>query len=105
MPTLPLDVHNGMQVFDRAHNEIGTVDEFKFSENEDNPKIEPGVIDESDRKTDSSLVDNIAAAFSPSELPEELRDRLLSEGYIRLDTKGLFAADRYILPEQIAAAN
>ena len=47
---------------------------------------------------------DIAEAFAPYDMPEELRDRLLSEGYIRLDTKGLFAADRYILPEQIASS-
>ena len=104
MQTLPPDVHNGMKVFDSARNEIGKVEEFKFSENEDRPEIEPVGIDETDRRTDSSLVGDIAAAFAPSDMPEELRDRLLREGYIRLDAKGLFAADRYIFPEQIASA-
>jgi hypothetical protein len=42
--------------------------------------------------------------FDPDEIPEELRERMLREGYIRLDADGLFAADRYILPEQIASA-
>ena len=37
-------------------------------------------------------------------MPETLRERLLREGYIRLDADGLFAADRYILPSQIASA-
>ena len=104
MQTLPRDVHNGMRVFDSARNEIGKIDDFKFSENEDNPEIEPGGIDGSDRKTESSLIENIAVAFRPSDLPEVLRDRLLREGYVRLDAKGLFAADRYILPDQIASA-
>src|SRR3954454_11012961 len=105
MQTLPRDVRKGMTVFDRSHNEIGKVDDFKFSENEDDPAVVPGEIDASDRRENGGLVQDIAEAFAPDELPQVLRDRLLSEGYIRLDAKGLFAADRYILPEQIASAS
>ena len=104
MQTLPLDVHKGMKVFDNARHEIGKVEDFRFSENEDNPDVTPEDIDASDRDVDHSLVDDLAAAFVPEGIPEALRDRLLSEGYIRLDTKGLFASDRYILPEQIASS-
>lgn len=105
MQTLPRDVHKGMIVFDNGHNEIGTVEDFRFSENEDQPDVIPGDIDASDRVGDTSLVGNIAQAFAPEELPEVLRDRLLAEGYIRLHTKGLFASARYILPDQIASAS
>ena len=103
MQTLPRDIHVGMRVLDSARNEIGKVEDFRFSENEDDPDLEPEDIDASDRRQDGGLVEDIAEAFAPDELPEALRDRLLREGYIRLDTKGLFAADRYILPEQISA--
>jgi hypothetical protein len=102
MQTLPRDVHTGMRVIDADSNEIGKIDDFKFSENEDDPEVTPADIDAADRQEDSSLVGDIARAFAPDDLPESLRDRLLREGYVRLDTKGLFAADRYILPEQIA---
>jgi hypothetical protein len=91
-----------MRVIDVDSNEIGKIDDFKFSENEDTPEVTPAGIDASDRQGDSSLVGDIARAFAPDDLPEALRERLLREGYIRLDTKGLFAADRYILPGQIA---
>ena len=57
-----------------------------------------------DRRDRESLVETVAEAFGAEELPEVLRDRLLHEGYLRLDADGLFAADRYILPSQIAAA-
>jgi hypothetical protein len=50
-------------------------------------------------------MENIAEAFRSDELPEALQDRLLTEGYIRLDTDGLFASDRYILPEQITSTS
>jgi hypothetical protein len=105
MQTLPRDVHTGMRVIDADSNEIGKIDDFKFSENEENPEVTPADLDASDRQGDTSLVGDIARAFAPDDLPEALRDRLLSEGYVRLDTKGLFAADRYILPDQIASSD
>ena len=104
MQTLPRDVYTGMRVIDVDSNEIGKIDDFKFSENEDTPEVTPAGIDASDRQGDSSLVGDIARAFAPDDLPEALRERLLREGYVRLDTSGLFAADRYILPGQIASA-
>jgi len=104
MQTLPRDIHKGMRVFDSAHHEIGKVEDFRFSENEDQPWVQPEDLDASDRHPDNSLVNDIAEVFDPDELPEELRERLLREGFVRLDTSGLFAADRYILPGQIASA-
>jgi hypothetical protein len=101
MLTLPHDVHTGMRVIDADNKEIGKIDDFKFSENEEEPGVTPADLDASDRERDGSLIGDIANAFAPDDMPEALRDRLLREGYIRLDTAGLFAADRYILPEQI----
>lgn len=105
MQTLPEDIRVGMRVFDNAHNEIGKVEDFRFSENEDEPDVEPAEVDASDTRADNSLIGDVARAFAPDDLPEALRERLLREGYIRLDTKGLFAADRYILPDQIASTS
>jgi hypothetical protein len=101
MQTLPRDVHIGMRVLDSTQNEIGKVEDFRFSQNEDNPDVEPGELDLADRPAQGDLITDIAEVFAPDEMPEELRDRLLREGYVLLDTKGLFAVDRYILPEQI----
>lgn len=94
-------VHEGMKVYDRLNNEIGKVDRVQISD--DNPATEeveaatPGTLHERDR----GLIDNIAAVFSPDELPEEIRERLLQQGFVRIDSAGLFAADRYVLPDQI----
>jgi hypothetical protein len=49
-----------------------------------------------------TLVDNIVDAFRVDDLPEEIRQRLLMQGFVRIDAEGIFAADRYVLPEQIA---
>jgi hypothetical protein len=105
MQTLPRDVYTGMRVIDANNNEIGKIDDFKFSENEEEPGVIPAELDAADREPDDSLMDDIARAFAPDDMPEELRERLLREGYIRLDTAGLFAADRYILPEQIVGTD
>jgi hypothetical protein len=105
MQTLPQNIHVGMRVFDNSHNEIGKIDDFKFSENEDQPDVEPSELDAADRGMQGGLLADLAEAFAPDGMPEVLRERLLSEGYIRLDSNGLFAADRYILPEQIASAS
>jgi hypothetical protein len=45
----------------------------------------------------------VARAIFPSDqVPETLRERLLRQGFLRIDSTGLFAADRYVMPDQIA---
>jgi hypothetical protein len=104
MDTLPRDIHIGMKVFDSRHHAIGKVDDFKFPENAIDPDVEPAEVDRTDTKRETILT-SVAEAFGGKEIPEALRNRLLVEGYIRLDTAGLFTADRYILPSQIASAS
>jgi hypothetical protein len=106
MQTLPKDVHLGMDVYDRNHHHIGKVDDLKFPENEDFPEVIPAGIDGSDMKEpDNSLLDRAAEAFRSKELPQSLRERLLREGYIRIEADGIFIPDRYVLPSQIASAD
>lgn len=89
MQTLPSDIRTGMTVYDSRHHAIGKVDDFKFSENELEPDVQPADIDGTDRRdARETILASIAEAFGREELPETLRDRLLTEGYIRLDTKG-----------------
>ena len=97
------NVHEGMKVFDARHKEIGRVDWVQFGN--DNPGTEDieartteGVADE----RDDTLAENIIDAFRVDDLPEEIRQRLLMQGFVRIDAEGIFAADRYVLPEQIA---
>jgi hypothetical protein len=105
MHTLPRDIHIGMTVYDSAHHAIGKVEDFKFSENEEQPDVIPADIDGTDRKDRrESILVAIAEAFGGEDIPEPLKSRLLNEGYIRLDTKGLLAKDRFILPSQIDSA-
>lgn len=94
-------IQEGMRVYDRLNHEIGTVDHVQMSD--DNPATpEPEAVtpgNPPERKT--GLMAALAEAFAADELPDVIRERLLQEGFIRIDSNGLFAADRYVLPDQI----
>lgn len=106
MQGLPRDIHRGMRVFDSTLTEIGTIEDFKFSdEDPGDPGTEIDDLDQSDLERNDSLIENIANAFRSDNLPEELRERLLTEGYVRLDGEGLFAADRYVPASQILSVS
>jgi hypothetical protein len=98
-------VREGMKVLDRLHHEIGTVERVQMSD--DDPATEeveaatPGNL----RQRDDSLIDNLAEVFAPDELPEEVRERLFQQGFVRIDSAGLFAADRYVTPDQIMSVS
>ena len=50
-----------------------------------------------------SILDVVAEALDDADMPQVLRARLEHEGFIRIDSDGLFSRDRYVLPEQIAS--
>jgi hypothetical protein len=98
-------VHEGMKVFDIAHHEIGKVDRVQMSDDDPaTPESEaatPGNLDL--RRRD--LIADLAEVFDPDELPEDVRARLLQHGFVRIDANGLFAADRYVTPDQILSVS
>jgi hypothetical protein len=103
MERLPEQIQVGMKVFDSELHEIGKVDGLKFPENQVAPGVEPATVDEADDPDrHETIIGAVAEAFGYEDVPEPLRSQLLRDGYVHLDTKGLFAKDRYILPEQIA---
>lgn len=95
-------IEEGMKVFDRERHEIGKVEYVQFGDDDpETPEVEAAAPNTLDRR-DRTLVDDIAMAFTAGDdLPEELRQKLLEQGFVRIDAKGLFAADRYVTPEQI----
>ena len=99
------NVREGMKVFDRLQHEIGTVDRVQMSDdNPATPETEQVEAKPLDPRRDS-LIDNVAEVFAPDDLPDEVRERLLQQGFLRIDSKGLFAADRYVLPDQILSVS
>jgi hypothetical protein len=55
------------------------------------------------REGRQTRLDFIAAIFRDDDLPDEIRERLLREGFVRVDATGLLEPDRYVLPNQIEA--
>jgi hypothetical protein len=95
-----------MDVYDPENNHIGSVDFVYFGAASDAQRemgvgpASPAPADDPDMH-DDSFVENLAEAFDPNEVPRELQEKLVHSGYIRLNADGLFAADRYITPDQI----
>jgi hypothetical protein len=99
-------VRRDMPVYDSSNKEIGTVRWVYLGATTATQRefgTGPATIAPADQPKDHSVVDAVAEVFDPTDVPEELAEKLQHSGYIRLDSHGLFAADRYILPEQIRA--
>lgn len=93
-------VEQGMRVFDREHHEIGKVEWVQFGD-DDPETLEVEASGPRRGRDDDTLFDVIAKAFTSDNVPDELRDRLVHQGFVRIDADGLFQADRYVMPEQI----
>jgi hypothetical protein len=106
--TILNEIQEGMSVCDSDGHEIGKVRQVflgEVSEQTNERGGGPATASAPDLR-DETLVDNLAEAFSADEpLPETLRGRLLRHGFIQIDTDGLFAADRFALPEQIESVS
>lgn len=99
-------IHEGMDIYDVNDSHIGSVDFVHFgaaSETQQQLGVGPAAPAPADNPQvrEDSIIDNIAEAFQPNEVPQELREKLLVSGYIRMDAAGIFATDRFIVPEQI----
>jgi hypothetical protein len=98
-------IYEGMTVYDRAGEKIGTVEHVYLGEgsNEVDQHGEGPATAPSPGRGESSLLEDIATTIFPSDhVPESLRQRLLRQGFLRIDSTGLLAADRYVMPDQIA---
>jgi hypothetical protein len=98
-------VHEGMKVVDSRNHEIGTVEYIKMVEI-DPATGQPIANDiEEDDDHHETLLEVVAEAFHDDDIPEEIQERLLHDGFIRMDADGLFNADRYVLPDQISGVS
>lgn len=103
-------VREGMGIYDVRDNHIGRVDFVHFgaaSETQQELGTGPATNSPADdpQMRRDTIIDNIAEAFHPNEVPEQLENKLLMSGYIRMDADGIFAADRFIAPDQIASVS
>jgi hypothetical protein len=93
-------IEKGMKVFDNSGDEVGTVEWVHFGEVEGPPST--SAASPSTGPAQSDLVEIIGNAFSSDNLPQELRERMLMYGFVKMDSKKLFGADRYVMADQIA---
>lgn len=105
--TILNQVHEDMRVCDSAGQEIGKVREVFLGAVSDETHARGGgpATASVPEERDETLIDYAAKAFADDLLPEVLRERLLRHGFIRIDTNGLFASDRFALPDQIESVS
>lgn len=100
------DIHQGMKVYDSGNHEIGKVEWVQNgADNPSTPDLEATSTEGMEEPRRHGLLDDLADAFRTDDLPEEIRERLLMQGFVRIDAEGLFAADRYVTPDQIAGVS
>lgn len=100
-------ISEGMTVYDPQGDQIGTVKYVYLGavmEEEDERGIGAATTDAADMSA-NTLIEDFAMLFAPDPMPETLRHRLLRHGFIRIDSAGLFASDRYAMPRQIASVS
>jgi hypothetical protein len=100
-----VQVYEGMTVYDQTGHMIGTVAYVYLGEVAESPERcgynerTPSALTSSEE----SLIEEFAKAILLTERISDLwRERLLSYGFIRINSSGLFSSDRYALPLQIA---
>jgi hypothetical protein len=100
-------ISEDMAVYDRQNDKVGTVRSIHLgavSVEDDERGLGPATTSAEDA-ADSSPLEDFARIFAPDTIPAPVRARLLRHGFIRINTTGLFAADRYAMPEQIASVS
>ena len=93
-------IHKGMEVVDSEGRKVGTVEFVQMSSGDvaGRGAATPSGVEERSH----TLLDDFAEAFSlTDELSDTVKSRLLFSGFVRMDSKDLFRADRHILPDQI----
>ena len=100
-----VQIDEGMAVYDQTGHMIGTVAYVYLGEVAESP--EPGAyngrIPSVLTSSEESLIEEFAKAILLTEqMADSWREQLLSYGFIRINSSGLFGSDRYALPSQIA---
>ena len=98
-------IYEGMAVHDQTDHMIGTVEYVYLGEVAESPE-DCGYHERSAAvltSLEGSLIEEFAKAILLTEQVSDIwRERLLSYGFIRINSAGLFTSDRYALPAQIA---
>ena len=102
------NIREGMEIHDSQEHKIGTVKEVYFGASSDEMENHGAgaATAPNPNLRDNTLIDDVARGLTGmNELPEEIRQRMINEGFVRVDPAGLFKGERYVLPEQISAVH
>ena len=106
--TLLKSIREGMEVHDSQEHKIGTVREVYFGADSDEMKRHgagAATAPNPDLR-ENTIIDDVARGiFDADDLPEEMRQRMINEGFFRLNPSDPLRGDRYVLPEQIAGVH
>jgi hypothetical protein len=106
-PGILAQIRQGMEVYDRANNKVGTVQDIQFGESSQQAfnEREGAATAQTHGAREGTWLGNLLSSLFPDEVPEVLRDRLIRHGYIQIDTGGITDRDRYATPDQIAGVS
>ncbi len=101
-------IHEGMDVYNVNGDRIGEVrvvflggvaDEVIAlrGEGADSPAVDLGGED--------PLIEDIAESVNVDEVPTEIAERMLRDGYVLMNAAGILKADRFIMPEHIESVS
>ena len=93
-------IEEGMKVYDNKGGEVGTVEILHFSES--NGPLGTSAASPPKKPAKAGLSEILGKVFDSDDLPEEMRERLLMHGFIKVDSAKLFGADRYVMFDQIS---
>lgn len=98
-------VKAGMEVYDVQDRRIGKVEDVYFGASSPmaNERGTGSATAPAQEPVDDRFYQDIVRAFTSDNIPEELQQRLLREGYIRIGGEGLFSTARYVLPDQVSS--
>ena len=89
------DVEEGMPVYDSKGDRVGTVSFLHYGQ-EDAASTQGA-----DYQVNPVLEEVAEALTAANNIPEELRERLQREGYLRIDS-GILQSDAFVMEDQIA---
>jgi hypothetical protein len=99
-------VREGMDVYDRYGDRIGTVEFVTFGDGDFDPDDTFDMTEQARERREiheSRRRDVLADLDTAEHIPYDIRLRMEQDGFVLMDA-GLLRADRYILPEQIINA-
>lgn len=105
-------VHEGMTVYDADDEQIGTVQTVYFGTmGVEEGGVGTGPVATGDlrdiQRTDSWMhrLGDVLELEPDFEMPEEMAERLLRRGFIRVDSDRLLGSDSFVFPDQIESAS